>query len=303
MEVSVQPLEARVEVRSERDQEELDVERLEIERADQPPQADVGPGCLRRVGIRLDGRGAARWRSDPARRAGAAPSRPPASRPPGRPRCTGRETGRRDPGPLPAAGRPPRGSGPRSARGAPRGGGRRRRRRGGECHRRSGPRVAADPVRAAGLRRRATDHRLVLGDRGRRRAPAGRVLGPPSPVAAGRSGSPPSPAPGDGEARQLAAPGLRRRCARPTTNGALKTRSSDGLSSPPMADQTSAMDRSGPSGRATLIIAGSGCSASAPVISAGPSVSWRRNAPRQAERRRCSSSGRCVQAVTMYWSL
>jgi hypothetical protein len=85
--------------------------------------------------------------------------------------------------------------------------------------------------------------------------------------------------------------------SRLTTNGTVTTTSSDGFISPPIADQMSAIERSGPSGRATVTRAGIGCSERAPCMSAGARTSNRMSAPRQAARSRCSSSGRCVQAV------
>ena len=91
--------------------------------------------------------------------------------------------------------------------------------------------------------------------------------------------------------------------ARSTTNGAVTIRSIDGFSSPPRADQTSAIERSLPSGRAVVTIRGRGCPASAPAHSDGASRSWRMKQPSRLDRSRCSSSGRWVQAVTMYASL
>ena len=81
------------------------------------------------------------------------------------------------------------------------------------------------------------------------------------------------------------------------------TRSSDGFSSPPSAVQTSEIARSSGGGRATVTGMFSGCSLSDPERMSRGSASYRSAQARMVESRRCSSSGRCVHAVTRYESL
>ena len=82
------------------------------------------------------------------------------------------------------------------------------------------------------------------------------------------------------------------------TIGAVTTTSSDGLSSPPSADQMSASDRSCVSGWPTSMYTGRSASSREPPRLPGLSIGLRRKQSRSDDRRRCSSSGRCVHAVT-----
>ena len=109
VEVAVEPLEPRVEVRGERDEEQLDVHGVERERPREVPQADRRAGGLRLGGVGLEDLQPGRGGEGRARRGPAAPARPRAARRPGRRRCRGRGTGPRGPGRWSAGGRrPPR---------------------------------------------------------------------------------------------------------------------------------------------------------------------------------------------------
>ena len=88
-----------------------------------------------------------------------------------------------------------------------------------------------------------------------------------------------------------------------TTIGAVTTTSSDGLSSPPSADQTSASERSCVGGWPTVDVHRQVGSASVPSSSSGLSIGLRRKQTSSDDSSRCSSSGRWVQAVTRYESL
>ena len=56
------------------------------------------------------------------------------------------------------------------------------------------------------------------------------------------------------------------------SSGAVTTRSSEGLSSPPSADQTSAMDRSAGGGRAMVVSSGNEVSSSDPASTSAGST-------------------------------
>src|ERR1700694_2975917 len=83
-----------------------------------------------------------------------------------------------------------------------------------------------------------------------------------------------------------------------TSNGAFTTRSRDAFSSPPKADQTSEIDRSCGGGIAMFSVIGCRVWASAPLSTSAGMVWLRRKQRSNADSRRCSSSGRCVHAVT-----
>ena len=79
VEVAVEPLEARVEVRSQGDEEELHVERLEVEGPGEPAEPQLGAGRLRGVGLAPPQRPGGRPRPR-RRRNRASGAWPPASR-------------------------------------------------------------------------------------------------------------------------------------------------------------------------------------------------------------------------------
>ena len=65
VEVAVQPLEARVEIRRERDQQQLDVVRVQLERASEAAQPDIATCGLRFVGRPVEGREGVHRRGGP----------------------------------------------------------------------------------------------------------------------------------------------------------------------------------------------------------------------------------------------
>ena len=241
------------------------------------------PARLGGVCLGLDGRQAPRRPPRRRRGPGAGRGRRPAAGRPGRRTRTGRESGRR--GRVAARGVAPRPGerDPRPAPGGRRGAGRRPRR---------GP-PEPPQIRDAGGRGRGRCGR-GRPSRRRRRSRPGRSA---RPAAAGRSARRAGRGASGrrlglvgvgachGEPRQPPGPAGRPRSRAATTNGAVTTTSSDGFISPPSADQMSAMERSGPSGIATVTYDGSGCSARAPSMSAGASASWRISEPRQADSR------------------
>ena len=84
----------------------------------------------------------------------------------------------------------------------------------------------------------------------------------------------------------------------PVSSGVLTTMSIEGLSSPPSADQTSAKALSSGGGNAIVIGIGSPSSVNGPVSTSAGSASYFRKQSSRDDSNRCSSSGRCVQAVT-----
>ena len=118
VEIAVEPLEARVEVRGERDQQQLDVHRLERERPREVAQPEVAPSASAAVRARLERRAERGRRRVRPPAAPAAPAGRRAARPPARRRCTGRGSGRRGRGRPPAAGRRRPARAPRAATGA-----------------------------------------------------------------------------------------------------------------------------------------------------------------------------------------
>ncbi|TWH65398.1 hypothetical protein JD77_00334 [Micromonospora olivasterospora] len=82
--------------------------------------------------------------------------------------------------------------------------------------------------------------------------------------------------------------------------GVVTTRSSDGFSEPPRADQMSASPRSRLGGTAMLIGTVSPRSARPPTNRPGGSTSWVTSPASSTESSRCSSCGWAVHAVTRY---